>query len=62
MMTGAFSAAFTAFVAVQFSGRIGGAEWVLWVAPTTIMVAYGRYEMRRCVDNGREAAVTPASA
>ncbi len=41
MMTGAFSAALTGFLAVQFSGHIGAFEWVLWVVPTLVMTRYG---------------------
>jgi hypothetical protein len=47
MMIGAFSAALTAFLAVQFSGHLGGFEWVIWVAPTLIMTRYGAYETKR---------------
>ena len=47
MMLGAFSAAVTAFLAVQFSGHLGGFEWVVWVAPTLIISRYGAYETKR---------------
>ena len=47
MMLGAFSAAVTAFLAVQFSGHLGGFEWVVWVAPTMIIWRYGSYETKR---------------
>lgn len=47
MMTGAFSAALTAFLAIQLSGRIGGFEWIVWVAPTLLMSRYGAYETKR---------------
>ena len=46
MMTGAFGAALTAFLALQFSGRLGSYEWVLWIAPTVIMSRYAAYETR----------------
>lgn len=47
MMLGAFSAAVTAFLAIQFSGHLGGFEWVVWVAPTVIISRYGSYETKR---------------
>ena len=47
MMTGAFSAALTAFFAIQFSGKIGGLEWVAWVAPTVIMMQIIEREIKR---------------
>jgi hypothetical protein len=47
MMLGAFSAAVTAFLAVQLSGHLGGFEWVVWVAPTLIIWRYGTYETKR---------------
>ena len=47
MMTGAFSAALTAFLAIQFSGHLGGFEWVVWVAPTLLMARYASQEKRR---------------
>ena len=47
MMLGAFSAAVTAFLAIQLSGRIGGFEWVVWVAPTVLLSRYGTREARR---------------
>ena len=47
MMTGAFSAALTAFFAIQFSGKLGGFEWVVWVAPTVIMMKIGEWETKR---------------
>lgn len=47
MMLGAFSAAVTAFLAIQLSGRLGGFEWVVWVAPTLLLSRYGSYEARR---------------
>ena len=47
MMTGAFSAALTAFLALQLSGHMGGFEWVVWVAPTLLMSRYGTYETER---------------
>lgn len=47
MMTGAFSAALTAFFAIQFSGNLGGFEWVVWVAPTVIMMKIGEREIKR---------------
>jgi hypothetical protein len=47
MMIGAFSATLTAFLAVQFSGHLGGFEWVVWVAPTLLMSRYGAYETKR---------------
>ena len=34
MMMGAFSAAVTAFFAIQLSGKLGSLEWVVWVAPS----------------------------
>jgi hypothetical protein len=54
MMLGAFSAAVTAFLAVQLSGHLGGFEWVVWVAPTLIISRYGAYETkRRELETGR---------
>ena len=54
MMLGAFSAAVTAFLAVQFSGHVGGFEWVVWVAPSLIITRYGAYETkRRELETGR---------
>jgi hypothetical protein len=47
MMMGAFSAAVTAFLAIQLSGHLGGFEWVVWVAPTVLMSRYGAYETKR---------------
>jgi hypothetical protein len=47
MMLGAFSAAVTAFLAIQFSGHLGGFEWVIWVAPTLLLSRYGAYETKR---------------
>lgn len=47
MMLGAFSAAVTAFLAIQLSGHLGGFEWVVWVAPTVIISRYGSYETKR---------------
>ena len=47
MMLGAFSAAVTAFLAIQFSGHLGGFEWVVWVAPTLLLSRYGTYETKR---------------
>ena len=47
MMLGAFSAAVTAFLAIQLSGHVGGFEWVVWVAPTLLLSRYGSYEMTR---------------
>ena len=47
MMVGAFSAALTAFLAVQLSGHLGGFEWVVWVAPTLLMSRYGAFETKR---------------
>jgi hypothetical protein len=47
MMLGAFSAAVTAFLAIQLSGHVGGFEWVIWVAPTLLMSRYGAYEAKR---------------
>ena len=47
MMLGAFSAALTAFLALQFSGHLGRFEWVLWVAPTLILSRFGAYELKR---------------
>ena len=47
MMTGAFGAALTAFVAVQLSGRVGSYEWVVWVLPSIVMVTYGQSQIRR---------------
>jgi hypothetical protein len=37
----------TAFLAVQFSGHLGGFGWVVWVAPTLIIWRYGVYESKR---------------
>ena len=54
MMLGAFSAAVTAFLAVQLSGHLGGFEWMVWVAPTLIIWRYGSYEAkRRGLETGR---------
>ena len=47
MMLGAFSAAVTAFLAIQLSGHVGGFEWVIWEAPTLLMSRYGAYEAKR---------------
>lgn len=47
LMSGAFSAAVTAFFAVQFSGRIGGLEWILWVAPTVVMMVWSGRQTKR---------------
>lgn len=47
MMSAAFSAAVTAFLAVQFSGHLGGFEWVVWVTPTLVLSRYGSYEAKR---------------
>ena len=47
LMSGAFSAAVTAFFAVQFSGRLGSWEWVVWVAPTVLMMTWARREEAR---------------
>jgi hypothetical protein len=46
MMCGAFSAALTAVLAVQFSGRLGGMEWVLWVAPSVAMQIVAQKQMK----------------
>lgn len=46
MMTGGFGAALTAFVAVQFSGKVGGYEWIIWIAPSIVMSLYGSREIR----------------
>ena len=53
MMAGAFSAALTAFFAIQLSGHIGGFEWVVWVAPSLIM---SRYATNECKRRGLEKA------
>ncbi|MEE2903874.1 MAG: hypothetical protein VYC39_16220 [Myxococcota bacterium] len=47
MMLAAFSAAVTAFLAVQFSGHLGDFEWVVWVTPTLVLSRYGSYEAKR---------------
>ena len=47
MMLGAFSAAVTAFLAIQFSGHLGGFEWAIWVAPTLLLSRYGAYETKQ---------------
>lgn len=47
MMTGAFSAALTAFLAIQLSGHLGGFEWLLWVGPALLMSRYTGYEKKR---------------
>ena len=47
MMTGAFSAALTAFLAIQLSGHLGGFEWLVWVAPVLLMSRYAAYEKKR---------------
>jgi hypothetical protein len=47
MMTGAFAAALTAFLAIQLSGRLGSFEWVVWVAPTLLMSRYAAFETQR---------------
>ena len=47
LMSGAFAAALTAFFAVQLSGRIGSWEWVVWVAPTVLMMRWARREEER---------------
>ena len=47
MMMGAFSAAVTAFVAIQFSGKVGNLEWVIWVAPSVVMSVLSKREVKR---------------
>jgi len=46
MMTGAFSAALTAFVAIQFSGKVGNLEWMLWIAPSVLMSIWSKRQVR----------------
>jgi len=43
MMTGAFSAALTAFLVIQFSEALGGLEWIVWVAPVIVMSRYAAH-------------------
>jgi hypothetical protein len=47
LMTGAFSAALIAFLVLQFTGQVGGLEWLLWVGPVLAMWWYAGYEKKR---------------
>ena len=47
LMSGAFSAALTAFLAIQLSGRIGSWEWVVWVAPGVLMMGWARRQEKQ---------------
>lgn len=55
-MCGAFSAALTAFLALQLSGKVGGWEWVVWVLPVVLMNQYGAREVRK---RGLDTPQTP---
>jgi len=46
MMMGAFSAALTAFLAIQISGKVGNLEWVVWVAPAIVMSILAQRQVR----------------
>ena len=47
LMTGSLSAAITAFVVLQFSGKVGSFEWLLWIAPTLFMIQVGKREIHK---------------
>ena len=47
LMTGAFSAALTAFIVLQFSGKVGSFEWGLWIAPTVFMNFFAKREAKK---------------
>jgi hypothetical protein len=47
MMSGAFSAALTAFVVINFADALGRHEWMAWVVPVLLMIAFSTRKIRQ---------------